>query len=142
MSGNLGTEAGVPMQILRIGRRFLRASLFYLSTGTLLGLVMLAWGNDNFQFVHAHMLMVGGVLFAVYAFGLLLLPGRFGRSDAVHPGWAQAQFVLANLGLAGMLVGSLLPVGYGLDRIALAFGAVEALSVVMYAFVIGAALRD
>jgi hypothetical protein len=133
---------GEPVQLLRIGRRYLRMSLFYLSLGSLLGLAMLAWGNDNFQFVHAHLVMSGGLLFAVYGFGLLLLPGRFGRPGAVHAGWAQAQFVIANLGLVGMLAGSLMPVGYGLDRIALLFGALLALSVVLYAWVIGAAFGD
>jgi hypothetical protein len=128
--------------VLRVARRYLRVSLFYLSLGSLLGLGMLAWGNDNFQFVHTHMLLVGGALFAFYAFGLMLIPGRFGRPGAIHAGWAQGQFVLANVGLAGMIAGALMPVGYGLDRIAVLFGAVEALSVVLYAWVIGAAFRD
>ncbi len=135
-------DDGEPVQLTRIGRRYLRIALFYLSSGSLLGLGMLAWGNDNFQFVHTHMVVVGGLLFAVYGVGLLLLPGRFGRPGAVHAGWAQGQFVLANLGLAGMLAGALMPVGYGLDRIALLFGALLAISVVLYAWVIGAAFRD
>ncbi len=135
-------EGGGPVQLQRIGRRYLRVSLFYLSAGSLLGLGMLAWGNDNFQFVHTHMVIVGGLLFAVYGFGLLVVPCRFGQPGAIHAGWAQGQFFLANLGLAGMLAGSLMPVGYGLDRIALLFAAVLSLSVVLYAWVIGAAFRD
>ena len=136
------TDSGVPDAILRIGRRYLRASLFYLSLGALVGLAMLAWGNDNFQFVHTHLMLGGGVLFSLFAFGLLLLPERFGRPGAVHVGWAQAQFFMANVGLAGMVAGSLMPVGYGLDRVAGLFGAILVFSVVLYAWVIGAVFRD
>lgn len=135
-------DGGVPEPIRRIGRRHLRVSLFYLSLGSLLGVAMMAWGNDNFQFVHAHMVMFGGVLFSIFGIGLLLVPARFGRPDAIHAGWAHAQFFMANLGLAGMLAGALMPVGYGLDRIAVGFGALLSLSVVLYAWVIGACFRD
>jgi hypothetical protein len=135
-------DGGVPEPVRRVGRRHLRASLFYLSLGSLLGLAMLAWGNDNFQFVHAHMMMSGGVLSSIFGIGLLLVPARFGRPGAIHAGWAHAQFFMANIGLAGMLAGALMPVGYGLDRIAVGFGALFAASVVLYAWVIGAAFRD
>jgi len=39
-------------------RRYFRVALFYLSLGLLLGAGMLWFGNDNFQFLHSHMLLV------------------------------------------------------------------------------------
>jgi hypothetical protein len=142
MTNAIRPESGVPVQILRIGRRFLRVSLFYLCLGMLLGATMLAFGNDNFQFVHAHMLLVGGALFAIYGLGLLVVPACFGNPGAIHAGWAQAQFLLANVGLVGMLLGGVMPVGYGLDRVAVPFAVLEALAGVLYAYLIGAALRE
>jgi hypothetical protein len=142
VSGNEGADGAVPEQVRRVGRRYVRASLFYLSLGALTGVALMAWGNDNFKFVHAHLVTAGGGLFMLFALGLLVLPERFGRPDAIHAGWAHAQFILANIGLAGMIAGSMLPVGLGLDRIGTAFGLLLALSVVLYAWVIGAAFRD
>jgi hypothetical protein len=46
---------------------------------------------------------------------------------------ASAQFFLANLGLPGMLLGSVLPVGLGLDRIGVLFGLMEAVAGLLFA---------
>lgn len=115
--------------LCRIGRRYLGVSLFFLGFGSLLGAGMLAYGNDNFQFFHGHMMLVGTVLFALYGAGLIWASSSPRRP---HPGWAGAQFHLSLVGLAGMLAGSVLPVGYGLDRLAIPFGVLEALAAVMY----------
>ncbi|MEW6719189.1 MAG: hypothetical protein AB1346_01925 [Thermodesulfobacteriota bacterium] len=129
----------------RIARRYMRASLVYLSLGALLGALMLWAGNDNLLFLHSHMLLVGGVLFAAYGAGYLWIAGR---ADATPPGdstsekLAAAQFWLANVGLPGMLLGSVLPVGYGLDRIGLPFGFMEAAAAILFAVVIKRQNRD
>ena len=128
----------------RIARRYFRAALFYLALGLLLGAGMLWFGNDNFQFLHSHMLLVGTGLFAAYGAGFRWVAGR---SDVeplpgVTPTLAGAQFWTANIGLPGMLVGSVLPVGLGLDRISVLFGFVEAGAGVLFAVLLSRALKS
>ena len=60
--------------------------------------------------------------------------GRFAAPRLPSP-WPTAQFWLANIGLPGMLLGSVLPVGYALDRIGVLFGLMEAAAAVMFAVV-------
>ncbi len=71
--------------------------------------------------------------------------GRFaapGASAAAAPSsLAAKQFWLANIGLPGMLLGSVLPVGYGLDRIGVLFGLMEAAAAVMFAVVMNRELK-
>jgi hypothetical protein len=128
----------------RIARRYFRAALVYLALGMLLGAGMMWLGNDNFQFFHGHTLLVGTGLFAAYGAGLRWIAGR---SDAeplpgVTPALANAQFWLANVGLPGMLAGSVLPVGLGLDRIGVLFGFMEAAAGVLFAVLLSRALKS
>ena len=126
----------------RLCRRYIRVAFFYLVLGLLLGVGMLAFGNDNFQFVHVHMLLVGFVLFLIYGIGYKLIPTMFfGLPKVGNIGWAEAQFWLANIGLAGLLAGAMMPVGFGLDRIALLFGTVEAIAGVLFVVLMGKTIR-
>lgn len=125
----------------RIARRYFRVALFYLVLGLLLGAGMLWFGNDNFQFLHSHMLLVGTGLFAAYGAGFWWVAGR---SDAqplpgVTPTLASVQFWLANVGLPGMLAGSVLPVGLGLDRIGILFGFTSAAAGILFAVLLSRA---
>jgi hypothetical protein len=126
-----------------IARRYFRVALFYLSLGLLLGAVMLWFGNDNFQFLHGHMLLVGTGLFSAYGAGFRWIAGRAEASllPGVTPALAGAQFYLANVGLPGMLAGSVLPVGLGLDRIAVLFGFTSAVAGVLFAVLLSRALK-
>ena len=129
-------------RLSRLCRRYIRVAFVYLVLGLLLGVGMLAFGNDNFQFVHVHMLLVGFVLFLIYGIGYKLLPTMFfGLPRVASIGWAEVQFWMANLGLAGMLAGAVLPVGLGLDRVALLFGLVEAAAGALFVVLIGRTLR-
>ena len=122
----------------RLCRRYLRVSFFYLALGLLLGAGMLAFGNDNFQFVHTHMLLIGFVLFLIYGIGYKLIPTMFfGLPRVVSIRGAEVQFWMANVGLAGMLLGAILPVGLGLDRIAVLFGLIEAAAGILFAVLMG-----
>jgi hypothetical protein len=127
----------------RIARRYFRVALFYLALGLLLGAGMLWFGNDNFQFLHGHMLLVGTVLFTGYGAGLWWIAGRSdaGPMPGVTPVLANAQFYLANVGLPGMLAGSVLPVGLGLDRIGVLFGFIEAAAGILFAILLSRALK-
>ncbi|HEX9850346.1 MAG TPA: hypothetical protein VGA54_07380, partial [Candidatus Deferrimicrobium sp.] len=126
-----------------IARRYFRVALFYLSLGLLLGAGMLWFGNDNFQFLHSHMLLVGTGLFAAYGAGFWWIAGRLdaGPPPGVTPALASAQFYLANVGLPGMLAGSVLPVGLGLDRIGILFGFMEAAAGILFAVLLSRALK-
>jgi hypothetical protein len=97
---------------------------------------MLLFGNDNLQFFHSHLLLGGGLLFLAYGAGLALLPERLGDPGRLSGGAAHLQFWAALVGLWGMLAGSLLPVGLGLDRLAVPFGFLFAAAGVLYAFVL------
>ena len=136
-----GPAGGEPFR--RVARRFFRVALFYLALGMLLGAGMLWFGNDNFQFLHSHMLLVGVGLFAGYGAGFRYIAGRSdaGPPPGVTPGLAGAQFWLANVGLPGMLAGSVLPVGLGLDRIGVLFGFVEAAAGVLFTILVGRAIK-
>ena len=56
-------------RLSRLCRRYIRVTFVYLVLGLVLGVGMLAFGNDNFQFVHVHMLLIGFVLFLIYGIG-------------------------------------------------------------------------
>jgi hypothetical protein len=122
----------------RLCRRYIRVAFFYLVLGLLLGVGMLAFGNDNFLFIHTHMLLIGFVLFLIYGIGFKLIPTMFfGLPKVASIGWAEVQFWLANVGLAGMMLGAVMPVGLGLDRIAVLFGLVEAAAGILFAVLMG-----
>jgi hypothetical protein len=126
----------------RLCRRYIRVAFVYLALGLFLGVGMLAFGNDNFQFVHVHMLLVGFVLFLIYGIGYKLIPTMFfGLPKVGSIGWAEAQFWLANVGLAGMLAGAVMPVGLGLDRVALLSGGLEAAAGVLFVVLMGRTIR-
>lgn len=118
-------------------------ALFYLSLGLLLGAGILWFGNDNFRFLHSHMLLVGVLLFAGYGAGYTWIAGRSddGLAPGVTPGLANLQFWLANVGLPGMLAGSVLPVGLGLDRIGVLFGFLEAAAGILFALLLSRVLK-
>jgi cbb3-type cytochrome oxidase subunit 1 len=88
------------------------------------------------------MLLVGFVLFLIYGIGYKLIPTMFfGLPKMENIGWAEAQFWLANIGLVGMLAGAVLPVGLGLDGIALASGVVEAAAGILFVRLMGKTIR-
>lgn len=126
----------------RLCRWYIRIAFLYLALGLVLGVGMLAFGNDNFQFVHVHMLLVGFVLFLIYGIGYKLIPTMFfGLPKVENIGWAEAQFWLANIGLVGMLAGAVLPVGLGLDGIALSSGVIEAAAGILFVRLMGKTIR-
>ncbi|MGE5248435.1 MAG: hypothetical protein ACM3L8_08830 [Verrucomicrobiota bacterium] len=126
-----------------IARRYFRSALFYGAFGMLVGALMLWVGNDNLQFLHGHMLLVGSLLFAVYGAGFLRLAARVDAApvQGVSVPLAGAQFWLASVGLPGMLAGSVLPVGLGLDRIGVLFGFLEASAAVLFAVLMNRLFR-
>lgn len=135
-------DRAVQDRLHRLCRRYIRVAFFYLSVGLLLGAGMLAFGNDHFQFLHTHMLLVGFVLFLIYGIGFKLIPTMFfGLPRVVSIGWAEVQFWLANVGLVGMLIGAVMPAGLGLDKLAVLFGLVEAAAGILFAALVGKTIQ-
>ncbi len=133
--------AGDPFR--RLARRYFQVALGYFALGVLLGAAMMYFGNDNFQFLHSHMLLVGAGLFTGYGAGLRWIASGADAEPmpGVTPAMANGQFWLANFGLPGMLAGSVLPVGLGLDRVGVLFGLLEAVAGVLFALLLSRALR-
>jgi len=126
-------ERSTQERLGRLCRRYILVAFVYLVLGLLLGAAMLAYGNDNFQFVHVHMLLVGFVLFLIYGIGYKLLPTMFfGLPRVASIGWAEAQFWMANVGLLGMLAAAGMPVGLVPDRVAAGFGLLEAAAGILF----------
>jgi hypothetical protein len=86
---------------------------------------------------------VGVGLFGAYGAGFSWIAGRSdaGPLPGVTPVLANAQFWLANAGLPGILAGSVLPVGLGLDRIGVLFGFTSAAAGVFFALLLNRALK-
>ena len=132
------TDRATQDRLHRLCRRYIRAAFVYL----VLGEAMLLFGNDNFRFLHVHMLLVGFVLFLIYGIGYKLIPTMFfGLPKIAHIGWAEVQFLLANVGLVGLLVGAVMPVGLGLDRLAVLFGLVEVAAAIVFVVLMGKTVK-
>ena len=136
-------ETGNALAFRRAAKRYFYAAAVYLSLGSVLGVLMMWFGNDNFQFLHSHMMLVGVLLFAAYGAGNLWIARQ---ADSAPPPdscafMAVAQFWLANIGLPGMLLGTVVPVGVGLDRIGVIFGLMEAAAAVLYGLMLHKALK-
>ena len=136
-------ETGDGFAFRRTARRYFYAAAVYLSLGSVLGLLLVWSGNDNFKFTHGHMMLVGVLLFAAYGAGNLWIAKQ---ADSAPPpdscaSMAVAQFWLANIGLPGMLLGTVLPVGVGLDRVGFIFGLMEVAAAVLYGLMLRKALK-
>jgi hypothetical protein len=137
------SETAEGMAFRRLSTRYFRAALFYFVFGLSLGAGMMYFGNDNFQFLHSHMLLVGAGAFAAFGAGYAWIASMAGEGplQGVTPALAGLQFWTANAGLPGMLLGSVLPVGLGLDRIGVLFGMVEAAAGALFALLLSRALK-
>jgi len=115
-------------------KAFIRASLLWFAAGVVLGVAMAihpAW--LVYRPAHAHMNVVGFLTMLVFGVGYQLLPRLFG-----HPlhsrGLAVAHFYLANIGLAGIVLGFLMQphVGLGSRWVTGAGGALFALGALVW----------
>ncbi len=89
----------------RSTKRFIYAALFYLATGTVVGLLQAFnpfWVNA-LRFSHAHLLLLGFMAMMVFGIGYFILP-RFSSTSLLWPGLVDVHFWLANAGLIGMVL--------------------------------------
>lgn len=96
-------------------KAFIRASLLWFAAGIVLGVAIAVhppWGV--YRPAHAHMTVVGFLTMLVFGVGYQLLPRLFG-----HPlhsrALAIAHVYLANIGLAGLVIGFLVRPHGGFD---------------------------
>lgn len=88
----------------RFARWFILMSIFYLGVSSVLGIVML--GSEKamaLKFVHSHLNLLGWVSMMIYGVGYHILPRFMGR-PLYSAKIGEAQFWLANIGLAVMLL--------------------------------------
>jgi len=88
----------------RFARRFILMSIIYLGIASILGIVML--GSEKamaLKFVHSHLNLLGWVSMMIYGVGYHILPRFMGR-PLYSTKIGEAQFWLANIGLAVMLL--------------------------------------
>ena len=95
-------------------KSFIRASLIWFALGIALGLAMAihpAW--MIYRPAHAHMNLVGFVVMMIFGVGYQMLPRFFGHP--IHSrALASSHIWLANVGLAGMVIGFILAPRWGL----------------------------
>jgi len=85
-------------------KRFVFASLFYLSVAAVLGLVNGFWETTYYGvFAHTHFSLLGFMAMIVFGIGYFILP-RFNGTELRFPHWVPVHFWLANISLVGMVV--------------------------------------
>jgi len=118
--------------ISRASLGFVVSSVLYMVIGLFLGAYMFSAGiaGGNVMWMHAHLNLVGFVAMMIFGVAYHALPRFIGaplHSDLL----AEAHFVLANIGLLGM-VGAMLATGRGTALTAFAF--LEAFSGLLFAY--------
>lgn len=114
---------------------FIVMSIVYLGVSTVLGIFML-WnaGLMGLKFVHSHLNMLGWVSMMIYGVGYHILPRFMGRplySNKI----GEAQFYLANVSLAGLLLFYALNVYNPNDMyrlLTVTFGALQAVTIFLF----------
>lgn len=115
---------------------FIYAGMIYLLIGITLGVLFFAAPETRvLRTVHAHLNLVGFVMFVIFGVAYHILP-RFRGRPLHSEGLAWWQFWLANMGLAGLLVliGVDAYTAVNLRQVQAAFGALLALSVYLFAY--------
>jgi len=116
---------------------FIYTSLLYLLVGTVLGgLFFLFPGLRAYRYIHGHANLVGFVTFMIFGVAYHILP-RFRGRPLYSEGLAWAQFWLAQVGLAGLLLFEALG-----SPLAKAFALVLALSFLLFIYNIGRTLLE
>ncbi len=125
---------------------FIKASVFYLVLGTLMGVLMGAQliTSGGFRFVHIHVNLIGFMAMFIFGVAYHILP-RFNGRPVRYPDWIPVQFYLMNIGLVGLLTFYLLG-GFweaGVKSILLGlFSVVTGVSIIMFAINIVSVLTE
>lgn len=120
----------------RFVKNFIAMSMTYLVLASIVGIIMLFDARFlALRFVHSHLMLLGWVTMMIYGVGYHILP-RFAGKLIQNKTLCEIQFLLANIGLVGM-VGSYTAGVYagapGTYRVAsVIFGGLEVVAVIIF----------
>lgn len=123
----------------RFVKNFIAASIIYLAVASVLGVLMLAHPPFlvTMKFPHSHLMLLGWVSMMIYGVGYHILP-KFAGRFIKHPGMAEAQFWVSNIGLVLMLAFyvpmHLNPAVFVFKAVVVGAGAAEAVSIFMFLY--------
>ena len=125
---------------------FIKASVFYLVLGTLMGVLMGTQliTSAGFRFVHIHVNLIGFMAMFIFGVAYHILP-RFNGRPVRYPDWIPVQYYLMNIGLVGLLTFYMLGGLWeaGMKSILLGFfSVVTGISVIMFAINIVSVLTE
>jgi len=119
----------------KYAKAFVKASLIYLGTGTLLGLLMVLVPDTRFTLtrVHVHILLLGFMGMMIYGVGYHILPRFMGRPVYSHR-LGNTQVWLANITLVGLSISWILEASQGgmWHATAVLFGIGQVISVFLF----------
>jgi cbb3-type cytochrome oxidase subunit 1 len=119
----------------KYAKAFVRASLIYLGTGTLMGGWMILSPDIRFALtrVHVHILLVGFMAMMIYGVGYHILPRFMGRPVYSHR-LGNIQVWLANITLFGLSTSWILEASQGgtWHSFAILFGMGQVISVFLF----------
>ena len=114
---------------------FVKASLIYLATGTILGVLMVLWPDSRFVItrVHVHILLLGFMAMMIYGVGYHILPRFMGR-PVYSQRLGNTQAWLANVTLIGLSISWILEASQGgvWHGLAVLFGAGQGVSIFLF----------
>ena len=119
----------------KYAKAFVKASLIYLGTGTIMGVWLVFSPDIRFTItrVHVHILLPGFMAMMIYGVGYHILPRFMGRPVYSHR-LGNIQVWLANITLIGLSLSWILEVSHGgvWHNFAILFGIGQTVSVFLY----------
>jgi cytochrome c oxidase cbb3-type subunit 1 len=119
----------------KYAKAFVKASLIYLGTGTIMGVWLVFSPDIRFTItrVHVHILLLGFMAMMIYGVGYHILPRFMGKPVYSHR-LGNIQVWLANITLIGLSLSWILEVSHGgvWHNFAILFGIGQTVSVFLY----------
>jgi hypothetical protein len=119
----------------KYAKAFVKASLIYLGTGAILGVLMVIWPEIRFTIsrVHVHILLLGFMAMMIYGVGYHILPRFMGRPIYSHR-LGNTQVWLANITLIGLSISWAIEASQGgiWHTLAILFGIGQTVSIFLF----------
>ena len=111
---------------------FIKCALVYFLLAIVLGIYMAVSGTQYpYMPIHAHFNLLGWISMMIYGVGYHILP-RFSGKPLYSERIAEWQFWLANIGLAGMVIGWMVKSWQGDSKTLIIFSVVAATAAFMF----------
>ena len=119
----------------KYAKAFVRSSLIYLGTGTMIGIGMVLWPDIRFTIsrIHVHILLLGFMAMMIYGVGYHILPRFMGR-PVYSARLGNTQVWLANITLIGLSISWIFEASQGgiWHNLAILFGTGQAVSIFLF----------